>query len=140
MLRVVELLKEKNHFLEKFCSLTENEMVQFSQGNFDSLEYFYQTREDILSSIKYVDESIENLNQQTANQNVSKEIKDAVQVQIKIKNQYVSKIMTLDLEVLSCIEEAKSSIIRELQNLKKNKKAISGYKSGSAQRRLDEEL
>lgn len=140
MQRVVELLKQKNHFLEKFCALTEQEIKKFFDGNFESLEYFYQTREDILKMIKYIDESVNQVNMQTINQVASEEIKNQIEEQLNTKNQYVNRILSLDLEVLSCIEEAKSSIIKELQGLRKNKKAISGYKSGTTVHRLDDGL
>jgi hypothetical protein len=45
-----------------------------------------------------------------------------------------------DLEILSCIEAAKSSIIRELQDLRKTKQAVGSYRSRTFNNLLDEEV
>ena len=138
MLRLVELLNEKNMFLEKFCSLNETELKKFVQGDFANLDYFYQTREGILEMIRTIDGQIDRINMETISQKVSDETKREVEKILKIKDQFVNRILNLDLEVLSCIEQAKSAIIRELQDMKKGKKALSGYKANVSSRRLDE--
>ena len=59
MLRIITLLNQKNHYLEKFYSLNETEIIHFSAGYFDNLDSFYQTREKILEMIKYLDGEID---------------------------------------------------------------------------------
>lgn len=141
MKRIATLLNEKNHYLEKFYSLNEKELENFVVGQFDNLEGFYNTREKILDIIRYIDSQIESV--RVANDPVgsqlSAELRGCVKEALSIKDQYVTKIMEQDLKVLSCIESAKSEIIRELQDLKKSKKAVSGYKSPLFKQRLDEE-
>jgi hypothetical protein len=140
MLRIISLLEEKNHYLEKFYALNEIETVNFSQGNFDGLETFYNTREKILEIMNYLDghleaaqESEDNMDQITADER--RQIKESM----AIKDQYVTRIIAQDLEVLACIEAAKSNIIRELQDVRKARKAVGGYKSPTFNKRLDEE-
>ena len=58
---------------------------------------------------------------------------------MRIKDEYVERIIHQDLDVLSCIDKAKTEIIRELQSIKKNKKAVSGYKMPDFAKTLDEE-
>lgn len=137
---VIELLNQKNHYLEKFYSLTEVEIENFSMGNFDNLENFYHTREKILDIIKYIDGQIFNANAETEaflNSTIDRKI---MQEAIAIKEEYVSRIIEQDLQILSCIENTKSNIIKELQNLKKSKKAIGGYKSKQFENQIDEEV
>ena len=57
--RLITLVYEKNHYLEKFYSLNERELVNFLAGNFENLEGFYQSREQILEMIRYVDMQID---------------------------------------------------------------------------------
>ena len=137
MNRVISLLEEKNHYLEKFYSVNEQALQLFQLGNFDSIEEFYQTRERILEIIKYLDEELD----KEDSTGFTVEIKNVISENLKIKDQYVGNILTQDLEILSCIDSAKSSIIRELQEVKKTRKAVSGYKSQkhNANQRLDEE-
>jgi len=132
---------EKNHYLEKFYSLNEKELVNFLAGNFENLEGFYQSREQILEMIRYVDLQIDKSHNevlrtgQDLNDTSKRELKKAM----KIKDEYVERIISQDLDVLACIDKAKTEIIRELQSIKKNKKAVSGYRMPDFQKTLDEE-
>lgn len=141
MNRIITLMNEKNHYLEKFYALNETELKNFLQANFDNLEGFYETRERILEIIKYIDAQIEGTNRrepQTATGATENE-RRSVRECLAIKDQYVERIIEQDLQVLSCIESAKNTIIRELQDLKKGKKAVAGYRAPSFVNRLDEE-
>lgn len=141
MTRIITLLDEKNHFLEKFYALNERELENFLKGNFDQLESFYDSREKILEIIKYLDAQIDTAHGRDpeAAQRASSEEKRRIRQALTIKDEYVSRIIEQDLQVLSCIESAKNSIIRELQDLKKGRKAVAGYRSPTFQNRLDEE-
>lgn len=140
MLRIISLLQEKNHYLEKFYSLNETELVNFSIGNFDSLENFYNTRERILEIIKYLDAQLDQENSAASDFNgINSEDRRQVAEAMRTKDEYVSRIIEQDLEVLSCIEAAKSNIIRELQDVRRVRKAVGGYKSPTFHNRLDEE-
>lgn len=138
MLRIVELLQEKNHYLEKFYTQNETEIMNFALANFDGLEDFYRTRENILEMINYIDVQIDKCDL-GPNLQISLEDRDCVREALAEKEGYVTRILAQDLEILSCIERAKSAIIRELQDVRKAKKAVSGYKSGPNLPRLNEE-
>lgn len=141
MTRIITLLNEKNHYLEKFYSLTEAELSNFAQGQFENLEYFYQTRERILDVLKYVDAQIDKAQTEIEVQGiVSEDSRREVREALAIKDEYVGRIIEQDIQVLACIEMAKNSIIRELQEVRQNRKAVSGYKSKTFQQRLDEEV
>lgn len=141
MTRIITLLNEKNHYLEKFYALNETELANFAQGQFENLESFYQTREGILEVLRYVDSQIEKINDET---HAIEAIVESERVQVRqalaIKDQYVAKIIEQDIQVLACIETAKNSIIRELQDVRRNRKAIGGYKTSTFNKRLDEEV
>ena len=140
MLRIISLLQEKNHYLEKFYALNETEIVNFSLGKFDNLENFYNTRERILEILKYIDGQIDLVNTEMADLNqFSSEDRRQVKEAMSIKDEYVGRIIEQDLEVLAFIETAKSNIIRELQDVRRVRKAVGGYKSPTFANRLDEE-
>ena len=140
MQRIIDLLNEKNHYLEKFYALNETELLNFSEGNFDNLENFYRTREKILEILKYIDSEVDKEHAAVGDVSTAdSEDKRMAREAMTIKDEYVSRIIHQDLEVLACIEKAKNSIIRELQEVKKNRKGISGYKSKTFDKRLDEE-
>lgn len=141
MLRIISLLEEKNHYLEKFYALNEIETANFARGNFDGLESFYNTREKILEIMNYLDGQLEVAQEATETpEQITADQRRQIKESMAIKEQYVTRIIAQDLEVLACIEAAKSNIIRELQDVRKSRKAIGGYKSPTFTKRLDEEV
>ena len=141
MMRILTLLNQKNHYLEKFYSLNEKELKNFMMGQFEQIESFYQTREKILEVIKYVDSEVEKAQNEVVdwNSTVIHSIKSKIAEALRAKSLYVEKIVQQDIEILSCIESAKNMIIKELQELNRGKKAVSGYKTRKFTQKLDEE-
>lgn len=140
MERIIELLNEKNHYLEKFYALNEAELLNFSRDNFDNLENFYRTREKILEIVKYLDSELNRAEGQTSDLMAAPlDYKRTAREALAVKDEYVTRIIEQDLEVLSHIEAAKNGIIRELQDLRRGRKAIGGYKSPTFDQQLDEE-
>lgn len=136
----MDLLNQKNHYLEKFFALNESSFKRFMVGDFDSIEQFYQDREKILEIMSYLESQIEIIQVQNsdslpANEDYRSQIKNA----LDIKNEYVRRIVIQDLEILSCIETTKSHIIKELGEIQKARKGVKGYKSPTFNQRLDEE-
>lgn len=138
---IIQLLKEKNQHLEKFFDLNEQEMLCFNDGNFDNLEVFYQSRETLLQMIHILDERIEKSNQaEIAPVIITDKQKMEILKALDKKTELVTGILSQDLQILSCIESAKSTIIKELSQVRATKKAIGSYKSGEPTKRLDEEV
>lgn len=139
MTRIITLMNEKNHYLEKFYSLTEKELKNFLVGSFETIESFYNSREKILEIIKYIDNQTEQEQVRLAQEPVSIEDKVEIRRALAVKDQYVERILEQDLQILSCIEATKNNLIKELQSISKNKKAVGGYKQKTFNHRLDEE-
>lgn len=136
---IIELLNEKNEYLGKFFSLNETELKNFRIGNFDNLENFYRSRESLLEIINYIDQQIEKRQVSIQEDLLNGEERAALRYSFVRKDYWVDEILKQDLEVLSCIDQEKSNIIKELSEVKKNKKAVSGYKHKNFQQKLDEE-
>jgi hypothetical protein len=97
-------------------------------------------RDKVLEIIKYLDGEIE-ISQNKMSGTVTDEIRSQVKEAFAIKEEYVSRILAQDLEILACIESAKSNIIRDLQEIRKTKNAMGRYRSNlSGPRRLNEEV
>lgn len=134
MIRIIQYLNEKNHFLEKFCTLNETQISRLRAGLFDELEVFYNQREDLLKIIKYIDAEIHKahmLHKDTTGQ-FAAEQKTEIYACLRAKESYAKHILEQDLEVLGLIDDAKSTIIKELQGVQKARKAMIGYKTGAA--------
>jgi len=137
---IINLLKDKNYHLGKFLELNESELLNFTEGNFDNLEVFYQSRETILDLVRCIDRLIEAAaNTQGDSPQVSDQNKKEMVMAMNTKNDLVQRILAQDLQILSVIEQAKSDIIRELRTVQAGKKVIGAYKHGEAANKLDEE-
>lgn len=141
MERIVELLTEKNNCLEKFYRLNETELMNFSEGNFENLETFYNSRETILEMVQAVDRMIDSVNQiEDVHGNIDDDSKKKIINALSYKSELVTRILSQDLQILSFIETAKSDIIKELAQVRAARKALAGYQSsGSVAKRLEEE-
>lgn len=134
MIRLIQFLNEKNHFLEKFYALNEKQISLLESGQFDEIEKFYNHREDLLKILKYIDAEIykAHASHKEMNSSYTENEKSEIRSALRTKEIYVKKIVEQDLIVLSLIDEAKSRIIKELQDIQKARKALAGYKSPAA--------
>ncbi len=134
MIRLIQFLNEKNHFLEKFYALNESQISKLQQGHFDSIEMFYNQREDLLKIIKYIDAEIQKAHSlhKDMNGEFNENEKSAIRSALRAKESYVRRILEQDLQILGMIDEAKSQIIRELKDIAKARKALTGYKTNVA--------
>jgi hypothetical protein len=134
MIRLIQYLNEKNHFLEKFYTLNEEQIIRLEAGMFEELEVFYNQREDLLKIIKYVDAQIHKAHMfhkdvtGAFTENEKAEIRESM----RAKEAYVKRILEQDLKVLGMIDDAKSNIIKELKGIQKTRKALTGYKASEA--------
>jgi len=136
---IINLLKDKNYHLEKFLQLNEGELLNFTEGNFDNLEVFYQSRETILDLVRCIDRLIEAAANTHGDSPVVSDLnKKEMVMAMNTKNDLVQRILAQDLQILSVIEQAKSNIIKELRSVQAGKKAVGAYKSGDAPNKLDE--
>jgi hypothetical protein len=133
-MRLIQFLNEKNHFLEKFFSLNEKQISLLESGQFDEIEKFYNQREDLLKILKYIDAEIykAHMSNKESQNTFTEQNKQDIRETLRAKEIYVRKILDQDLIVLSLIDEAKSKIIKELQEVQKARKALAGYRSPAA--------
>ncbi len=131
MIRIVQLMTEKNHFLEKFYTLNEQQIIKLESGHFEDIETFYNKREDMINILKYIDSEINksHLQHKDINGVFAETDKRALRECMRVKEMFVGKILDQDMQVLALIDEAKTKIIRELQDVRLAKKAMAGYKS-----------
>lgn len=129
MTSVLDLLTEKNHFLGKFSQLNEREIFNFLEKNFDNLDDFYNSREKILGILSEIDLKIQEESVFAKDEEIDANQKKQILRALDYKNDLVTKILGQDLQILSLIESAKSSIIKELSQVKSTRKVLGSYKS-----------
>lgn len=129
-MRLIQLLEQKNHYLEKFLTLNELQLKLIEQTEIDTLDEFYEKREKILEIIQYIDGQITNAYQSHTTHETNLEANN-IQKLLFIKDEYVYRILDQDIQILACIDQARQSIISELSDIQTAKKAIKGYHSKS---------
>lgn len=138
MKRVLELMEQKNHYLEKFYSINETALSLFLKDQYETINEFYDQRESILEILKYIDSEITSASAETNEESIM--AVDRLKEALNIKDLYVQKIIEQDINILSCIESAKNSIIKELRDVKKGQKVVSAYKVPQFDNKLEEEI
>ena len=130
MNRIIELLEEKNHYLEKFYKLNERELINLSDQNFENIEVFYAGREGLLKMVSKIDEMVDE--QIVINEIDVKAIsgihKKKLISALSYKTEVVNLILAQDLQIISFVEQAKTQLIGELSKVKAERKLIDGIK------------
>lgn len=138
--KLMELLDEKNQYLERFFELNESELLNFADGYFDNVESFYQAREKILDIVRCIDALVDDEVALISDDGVSPSMRIEMKDLMAQKDKLAKQILAQDLQVLAAIETEKSNIIRELKSTGQNRKAVAAYRSGPAGHQLDEEV
>ena len=133
MIRIVNLLEEKNEYLKKFHDLNEKELIKLADHNHENVENFYAAREGLLKMVSKIDEMIED--QIKLNEiDVTKAqglIKKRIINAFSFKNEIVNVILSQDLQIISYIEQAKSELIQELSDVNKARSVMKSDRSNS---------
>lgn len=137
MKRLLELMDQKNHYLEKFYTINETHIVMFLKNRFEAINEFYNSRENILEILKYIDQEIRIVSHAATEESLLdvQKLKGSLQ----LKDTFVKKIIEQDIDILACIESAKNNIISELKDVRTGKRAIAAYKTPTFNETLGEE-
>lgn len=127
MRRLLELMDQKNHYLEKFYTINETYLEYFLKKRFEQINEFYDSRENILEILTYIDQEIQLVSSTSTEESILdiQKLKNS----LSVKETFVQKIIEQDIDILACIESEKNSIITELREVRTGKKVISAYKA-----------
>lgn len=130
MHKVIELLKEKNFYLERFLEESRKEKSHFKARRFDNLELLYRKREQILLNIESIDSRLDKIfTDEKSDENLAKPKTGEIKKLLDIIKTNVRYIMEEDLQIISCIEDEKSKIIKEISSTREGRKVLKGYKT-----------
>ena len=131
--KILNLLDEKNHYLEKFYKLNENELINLSGQNYENIEIFYAAREGLLRMINKIDDMVDEQIQfnEIEIKSLSGIYKKKLLASLSYKTDVVNLILAQDLEIISYVERAKSELINELTKVSKEKSLSRSLKGAS---------
>ncbi|NBX93282.1 MAG: hypothetical protein EB078_00890 [Proteobacteria bacterium] len=133
MEEVLQYLEMKNHYYEKFYSITRKFLDQIAQNDWKDLDFFVDSRERILNIIRSFDAKISKVIEQS---NASKPVNDGDKMMmnrvIEKKRRIADKIVDLDLQLISAIDEYKNETIRELKKTVETQQQIDSFEKNAA--------
>lgn len=137
---IVHLLSERNRYLSQFAAINSVQIQRLKNKNFEQINEFYMTREHILTVVTKI-EAVVNQKLEDPSIIFTDSQKAKIQEVLNEKDALIRSILDQDLNILSSIEQEKSSIITELKVLQKSKKTLNAYKSGTPiDKKIDEEV
>jgi hypothetical protein len=129
MSKVLDLLKEKNFYLERFLEESQKERTRFKARRFGNLDSLYNKREQILLNIQSIDRRINTICEEEGEDLLKAPKKEEMNALLKTIKTNVQSIMEEDLEIISFIENEKTKIIQEIGKTKEGRKVLKGYKA-----------
>ena len=116
MEEVIHYLELKNQYYEKFHAMTCKFLEQARENRWDDLDFFVDNRERILNIIRSYDFKIAKLFEEQDLTKLDLHVyRPRVKSLLESREQWVKKIVAVDLELVSKIDEMKSETIRDLK-------------------------
>jgi hypothetical protein len=137
MEEVLHYLQLKNQFYEKFYALTVKFIDQANQNQWDDMELFLDNRERILNIIHSFDFKIANLFQKlNLSRNDLERFRAPVRELLDERKNWADKIVALDLDLISKMEDIKTETIRELKKSVETTQQLNSYTCPPAPKRI----
>lgn len=127
--KIIELLKEKNFYLERFLEESKKERTRFKARRFENLDNLYKMREQILQNIQSIDKRIDVICEKEGTELLNPPKKNEISNMLDTIKGNVRNILEEDLQIISFIETEKSKIIQEIGKTKEGRKVLKGYKA-----------
>jgi hypothetical protein len=128
---VLHYLEVKNQYYEKFYTVTWKFLEQAHRENWEGLTLFVDNRERILNIIRSFDFKISRRMQELGeNEGEIAKYQPKVKSLFEVRNQWVQKIVALDLELITKMEDLKSESIRELKRAMETNQQLSSFSAG----------
>lgn len=128
MEEVLHYLELKNQYLEKFHSITKKFLDQVRQDRWDDLELFVDNRERILNIVHSYDFKIANRFSKLDVSPAQLETwRGAVKDLLDTRETIAKKIVALDLELITKMDEIKNETVKELKRTLETSQQINSF-------------
>jgi len=125
MEEILQYLEMKNHYYEKFYTVTQKFLNKISKNEWDQTDFFVDSRERILSIIKSFDAKISRQLETMKAEVKPTAVESALLHKIaEQKRSLGDKILELDLRLIAAVDEFKTETIKELQKTVKAQQQI----------------
>ena len=128
MEEVLEYLQMKNQYYEKFLSVTIKLLEQARRNQWDELEFYVDNRERILNIIRSFDHKIARVFKDESLSDTEMELyRPQVKRLLQQRAEIANRIVAVDLELISKIDEMKSETIKDLKKTITTESQLSAF-------------
>lgn len=128
MEEILQYLEMKNHYYQKFYTVTQKFLDKVSRNEWEQTEFFVESRDRILSIIRSFDlkisRCISELEKNLDPTPVEKALLSKISEQ---KKSLGEKILEIDLRLITAIDDYKTETIKELQKTVKAQQQIDAF-------------
>lgn len=129
---VIEYLEMKNHYYEKFYSVTTKLLDAASQNQWKDLNFFVDSRERILSILRSFDVKIEQaMSKYRDNDRTLEAYRLKVKSLFQKRSEWAQRIVNQDLKLISAIDDFKTETIRELKTTLSTQQHLDSFNSNT---------
>ena len=133
---VLRCLELKNHYYEKFYSVTSKFIEQTNKNDWDNLDFFVDNRERILNIIRSFDFQVSKaFKDKNLNLSQIEQYQPQVKLLLEKRADWAAKIVALDLELISKIDEMKSDTIKDLKKTMDTQHRLNSFAKSSPPRK-----
>jgi len=136
MEEVLHYLDLKNQYYDKFHSMTVKFLENIAQDKWEDVDVFVDNRERILNIIRSFDFKIAKAFEEIDTSRCSIELyRPRVKAMLDRRAEIAKKIVALDLELISKMDDIKSETIRELKKCVETSQQIGAFVAPQGSRR-----
>jgi|LakMenE01Jun11ns_1017448.scaffolds.fasta_scaffold9824672_1 ClpP class serine protease len=133
MEEVLQYLEMKNHYYEKFYSITQKFLDHIARNDWKDMEFFVDSRERILNIIRSFDAKISKaVETSQKKKSFSDEERSLMSKMMAKRKVLADKIVDLDLQVIAAIDDYKNETIRELKKTVEVQQQMDSFEKNSA--------
>ena len=136
MEEVLQYLQMKNHYYEKFYNVTVKFLESANKNEWEDLEFFVDNRERILNIIRSFDFQVSKaFEQKQLSDSKADQYRPQVKELLERRAEWAAKIVALDLELISKIDEMKSETIKDLKKTVETQHQLNSFTRTTPQRK-----
>lgn len=136
MEEVIQFLKMKNKYYQKFFSISTKFLEETNGDHWDNLKFFVENRERLLNIIRSLDQKIARAFKESGtSEEEMNSYRETLRSLFDQKKQLGEQIIAVDLQLISKIDAMKTQTIKKLQTEVKTTHQLGTFERSTTRRR-----
>lgn len=136
MEQVIQYLEMKNNYYEKFFDISLKFLSEAKNNQWDNLKFFVENRERLLNMIRALDQKIARaFNKSSNSEEELNSYRETLRGLFDRKKSLGEKIINIDLQLISRIDNMKSKTIKQLKSSLETHQQIDTFERSSNTKR-----